>query len=112
MENVLELIRERRSVRCFDGSELSAAEKRALRSFSDSIENPWGRWVEFRLLDREEHVLSSPVIRGDELENMPMGLTESMGFRVSIEDGGIETPLLDSVQVPIRLDLRAIFPPF
>ena len=37
MENVLELIRERRSVRSFDGSELSAAEKRALRSFSDSI---------------------------------------------------------------------------
>ena len=65
MENILELIRERRSVRSFDGSELSAAEKRALRSFSDSIENPWGRWVEFRLLDREEHVLSSPVIRGE-----------------------------------------------
>ena len=60
MENVLELIRERRSVRSFDGSELSAAEKRALRSFSDSIENPWGRWVEL-----EEHVLSSPVIRGE-----------------------------------------------
>ena len=65
MENILELIRERRSVRSFDGSELSAAEKRALRSFSDSIENPWGRWVEFRLLDKEEHVLSSPVIRGE-----------------------------------------------
>ena len=65
MENVLELIRERRSVRSFDGSELSAAEKRALRSFSDSIENPWGRWVEFRLLGKEEHVLSSPVIRGE-----------------------------------------------
>ncbi len=65
MEKVLELIRERRSVRSFDGSELSAAEKRALRSFADAVENPWGRWVEFRLLDREEHVLSSAVIKGE-----------------------------------------------
>ena len=65
MENVLELIRERRSVRSFDGSELSAEEKRALRSFASEIRNPWGRWVEFRLLDKEEHVLSSPVIRGE-----------------------------------------------
>ncbi len=65
MENVLELIRERRSVRSFDGSELSAEEKRALRSFASEIRNPWGRWVEFRLLDKEEHVLSSPVIHGE-----------------------------------------------
>lgn len=65
MENVLELIRERRSVRSFDGSELSAEEKRALRSFASEIHNPWGRWVEFRLLDKEEHVLSSAVIKGE-----------------------------------------------
>ena len=65
MEKVLELIRERRSVRSFDGSELSAAEKSALRSFASFIENPWGQWVEFRLLDKEEHLLSSPVIKGE-----------------------------------------------
>ncbi|MBQ3481949.1 MAG: nitroreductase [Oscillospiraceae bacterium] len=65
MENVLQLIRERRSVRSFDGSELTAQEKRALRSFADSIQNPWGRWVEFRLLSKEEDVLSSPVIKGE-----------------------------------------------
>ncbi len=65
MENILELIRERRSVRSFDGSELSPAEKRALRSFADNVQNPWGRFVEFRLLDRTEHLLSSAVIKGE-----------------------------------------------
>ena len=65
MENVLELIRERHSVRSYDGSELSPDEKRALRSFADGVKNPWGRWVEFRLLDKEEDVLSSPVIKGE-----------------------------------------------
>ena len=65
MENVLELIRERRSVRSFDGGELSPAEKRALRSFADGIRNPWGKFVEFRLLDKEEHLLSSAVIKGE-----------------------------------------------
>ncbi len=65
MENILELIRERRSVRSFDGSALSAGEKRALRSFADGIENPWGRPVEIRLLDKEEHLLSSAVIKGE-----------------------------------------------
>lgn len=65
MENVLELIRERRSVRSFDGSELSPEEKRSLRDFASEIRNPWGRWVEFRLLDKEEHILSSAVIKGE-----------------------------------------------
>ena len=65
MEKILELIRERRSVRSFDGGELSPAEKRALRSFASEIRNPWGVWVEFRLLDKDENVLSSPVIRGE-----------------------------------------------
>ena len=65
MENILELIRERRSVRSFDGGELSAAEKRALRDFASSVENPWGRYVEFRLLDKESDLLSSPVITGE-----------------------------------------------
>lgn len=65
MENVLELIQDRRSVRSFDGSELSHAEKSSLRSFASSVDNPWGRFVEFRLLEKEEHVLSSPVIKGE-----------------------------------------------
>ena len=65
MENVLELIQKRRSVRSFDGSYLSTAEKSSLRTFASSIDNPWGRYVEFRLLEKEEHILSSPVIKGE-----------------------------------------------
>lgn len=65
MENILQLIQERRSVRTFDGSELSPTEKSALRTFASSVQNPWGQWVEFRLLDKEEHVLSSAVIKGE-----------------------------------------------
>ena len=65
MENVLELIRGRRSVRSFDGGALSAEEKRTLRDFAASAENPWGKAVEIRLLDKAEHQLSSAVIKGE-----------------------------------------------
>ena len=53
MEKVLELIARRRSVRSFDGSELSAEEMSALRRFAASVENPWGQSVEIRLLDNK-----------------------------------------------------------
>lgn len=65
MEKVLELIARRRSVRSFDGSELSAEEMSALRRFAASVENPWGQSVEIRLLDKREHLLSSAVIKGE-----------------------------------------------
>ncbi|MBQ6927857.1 MAG: nitroreductase [Oscillospiraceae bacterium] len=65
MEDILDLIGKRRSVRSFDGSELSAEEKSALRSFASSAENPWRLWVEIRLLDKREHLLSSAVIKGE-----------------------------------------------
>ena len=52
----------------------------------------------------------SPVIRGDELKYTHRGLVESIGFSVTIEDGGKETLLLDEVKVPVNMDLRAIFP--
>ena len=65
MENVLELIRARRSVRTFDGKGLTEEEKAKLLAFASSIENPYGLKVEFRLLDTAEHGLSSPVIAGE-----------------------------------------------
>ena len=57
-----ELIRSRRSVRTFDGRELSAAQRADLCGFMADIPNPWGIPVEFRLLDAKEHGLSSPVL--------------------------------------------------
>lgn len=65
MEHILELARARRSVRSFDGGELGAEERQALLGFAETIENPWGLPVEFRLLDAAEHKLSSPVITGE-----------------------------------------------
>ena len=58
-----------------------------------------------------ERARFSPVLREGELKNTSKGLVGRMGFRVFIEDGdGKETLLLDGVQVPINLDLRAIIP--
>ncbi len=64
MENVFELIRARRSVRSFDGQPLGSELTEKLRSFMDSAGNPYGIPVEFKLLDPEEHGLTSPVISG------------------------------------------------
>ena len=62
-----ELIRSRRSVRTFDGRELSAAQRADLCGFMADIPNPWGIPVEFRLLDAKEYGLSSPVLNRAEL---------------------------------------------
>ena len=50
----------------------------------------------------------SPVIPDDVLKGIPLGLVENLGFRVSVLDGDTEL-LLDRVQVPVNLDLRAVF---
>lgn len=64
MENILALARERRSVRTFDGKEISVYLKEKLASFMENVDNPYGIRVEFRLLDPEEHGLTSAVISG------------------------------------------------
>ena len=64
MENILALVRERRSVRTFDGKDIGGELKEKLVSFMEKIENPYGIPVEFRLLDPEEYKLTSAVITG------------------------------------------------
>lgn len=64
MEHVEELIKNRRSVRTFDGREVSAEDLEKLTSFMEKPENPYGIPVEFRLLDAKEQKLSSPVVSG------------------------------------------------
>ncbi len=61
------VVKARRSVRSYDGSGLTAQEREKLLSFMENIENPYGIAVDFKLLDREEHGLSSPVLVGDKL---------------------------------------------
>lgn len=58
------LIRQRRSVRTFDGKPLSAEDRSALEAYTTSLTNPFSVPITFRLLDVKEHGLSSPVIVG------------------------------------------------
>lgn len=67
MENIAELVRARRSVRTFDGREISAEEKEKLLACAQEADNPYGIPVEFRLLDAEKEKLSSPVVNGTNL---------------------------------------------
>ena len=65
--NIMEVIKTRRSVRTFDGREVSAEDKEKLCTYIDKIKNPYDIPVEFILLDAKEHGLSSPVIEGEHL---------------------------------------------
>lgn len=65
--NTMELIRTRRSVRSFDRKPISPEEREKLLSFTETIQNPYGIPVSFRLLEAEAHGLSSPVLKGDTL---------------------------------------------
>lgn len=67
MDNIERLIRERRSVRTFDKRPIDADTRKQLIEFAAQSENPYGLPIEFRLLDANEHKLSSPVISGGDL---------------------------------------------
>ena len=63
MENVKDIIRKRKSVRTFDAPISDDDKKRLEESFKE-LDNPFGIAVEFRILNTEEHKLSSPVVVG------------------------------------------------
>lgn len=67
MENIAELIRNRRSVRTFDGSKVSEEDLEKLTAFMEKIENPFGIPVQFKLLNAKEQKLSCPVVGGTNL---------------------------------------------
>ncbi|MCH5325359.1 MAG: nitroreductase [Eubacterium sp.] len=64
MKNITELVRGRRSVRTFDGRELSKDDLDRLTAFMSNTENPYGIPVEFKLLDGKEQELKCPVVSG------------------------------------------------
>ncbi|MDE7294257.1 MAG: nitroreductase family protein, partial [Oscillospiraceae bacterium] len=64
MENVAELIRRRRSVRTFDGKEVTEGGKEKLALFMEKIENPYGIPVSFKFLDGKNRSLPCPVVVG------------------------------------------------
>ena len=67
MNKTLNLIRGRKSVRTFDGRQLSREHIEQLKDYSRSIKNPFGIPVEFVLMDAKKNGLSSPVLTGEEL---------------------------------------------
>ena len=54
-----ELIRERRSVRTFDGKKIEDDVLEQLKNFADNCSNPYGIPMEIRFLDAKEHGLKS-----------------------------------------------------
>lgn len=66
MKHIEDHIRNRRSVRTFDGKALRPTETEALKAFMEKIDNPFGIPVEFQFLDAKEHGLLCPVVSGTE----------------------------------------------
>ena len=67
MEQIKALIKNRRSVRTFDGRALSAEDLEKLSSYMANLQNPYGIPVECRLLDAKKQKLPCPVVSGTEL---------------------------------------------
>ena len=63
MDNIEKLVRERRSVRTFDGRELTETDKDKLCTFINTIDNPYELPIEFKLLPK----MSCPVVVGTDL---------------------------------------------
>lgn len=67
MKNITEHIKNRRSVRSFDGKGLSKADLDSLMTFAKTIENPYKIPVEFKIIDAKQYGLSCPVTVGTDL---------------------------------------------
>ena len=67
MSELLEIIKGRKSVRTFDGRQLTEEDREKLERYTETITNPFGIPVQFVFLDAEEYRLSSPVISGEKL---------------------------------------------
>ncbi len=67
MNDMIEIIKGRKSVRTYDGNQLSDMHRQVMEDYMKEIPNPFGIPVEFVLLDAKEHGLSSPVLSGERL---------------------------------------------
>ena len=67
MNKLLELVKGRKSVRTFDALPLSKEHYSELSEYMKDIPNPFDIPVHFKLLDADEHNLSSPVLSGEKL---------------------------------------------
>ena len=62
--SMMEMIRNRRSVRTFDGAALRREDARRIIDFAEKVENPYDIPITWKLLDAKKNGLSSPVIVG------------------------------------------------
>lgn len=67
MKNVVELIKQRRSVRTYDNRNLDQDIKDRLMSYLNRVNNPFNIPVEFKFLDAKENGLVCPVVNGTNL---------------------------------------------
>ncbi len=67
MNDLIEIIKGRKSIRTFDGNTLSDVHRQAIADYIKDIPNPFGIPVEFVLLDANKNGLSSPVLSGEKL---------------------------------------------
>ena len=67
MGSLLKIIKDRKSVRTYDGQMISDDHRKDIEEYIKDIQNPFGIPVEFVLLNAKEHNLSSPVLAGEEL---------------------------------------------
>ncbi len=63
MDNIEKLVRERRSVRTFDGRELRVEDREKLCAFIENVENPYSLPIKFKFLEK----MGCPVVVGTEL---------------------------------------------
>lgn len=65
--NMIDIIKTRKSIRTFDGRDISKEDREKISSYVASITNPYEIPVKFIILDAKEYGLSSPVIVGENL---------------------------------------------
>lgn len=85
---VKESIKDRKSVRTFDGRRISDKDREALLKCMQTVRNPFDVPVEFKLLNVNEHGLTSPVVIGAEdyiAAKTSRGKNFEMGYGYSFE---------------------------
>lgn len=80
--SIKDLISQRRSVRTYNGTPLRTVDRQKLEAYTQSLQNPFGVSVIFRILDAKAQKLSSPVALGADTR-FPF---ETLSFRNTFQE--------------------------
>ena len=89
MENLTQLVMQRKSVRSFDGAPLREDDREKLAAYLNGLKTPFDLPMEFRILSAKEHGLSSPVVTGTDLYaagKLRRGPMAEVAFGYAFED--------------------------